>query len=1354
MLSDIDLDLAVALLRMDSDPSPFLARIQQPVSSDAAHVVLARYFMERYALLNALATLFKMSTVEAPDSSVVSLVRDLMRQGCVYNVLELETQHTHAVRHLLATRDATGMGLRVSALLAERRLLAEIVFVAAYYSRLSARETAKAAELACLLADPGQKPMPSTSQSIMLAPTARASEFVLRDRSMAFECLYLALASLLATLAGDDAMRISRDEDLRALPSWQASFGESLQNGEQWLHDGARGVVLLAWGLFLASDRQQPQQRFADTRYDAFLLPAFELRALAFVRLVVASPEFASDALAAVLANVFFTSLVRALEANRVARGAAAGEDAEAELDRIELLRPRVQLLDASDPAPLPDSLEDLLAGMAACVRFDAALAEHVWADKAELLDGLVERMPAGEEKPYSLRQALLALLRALAQPNEQCAGCCLALMRDAVGHGHRLFASLATHFASQSAAPVPAPAQELAEAWALLFAAVAQTADLAEAVASGSAGGGGGDQQWSTDGVLGLLGCELSSALKGALLTMLAAFCTSPRVADEVARSRVKLVADQQPAPPRAPDLAALLEQREAPEQTYPVTRGLLALALAKPAMLAGFVAQHVWLRLDARAFAFAGERWHVAALCLRVLLACCDAARAAGGAADAVAADLRRGGAVFAMLGSVLQQSGAQLARDVAAARRARRLDWFLASANRRSLTTQRDSKRLKAGASAAAPFWQPGVEQPQSQGLLHFPSASGLLDSGLGEAVAAWLLETSAGRASAALDDGDACAQWRLETVQSCLRLLRALDGAPAALALLRGKVPLLSSLLALQADAETRLLSVALLDRLAAGWPAVFASGVQAGDVAWLLASGGEEDRAALLRCLAAHKPAALLAAPAVLDALAALPDSPDALHALYVAANASAQAAARVERVWEACLRGPGRAWALRGLAVLARTKPDAALAALGDGEALSRALADPALHAAWRAVVEAVPGVDALEQAQRALATRPLGEDAARGALVLVARLRHLAPDDAHLLLSRALCAVADADPYAQPAPLACAAACALLVVAGTRERRAKVLGGRHVGEREASAAAGLSPQERAVAVAVVEAVDARGLAAMERLGYAAVEGASPMLRWVAGAALATLLSIAGDAREFARWAQQRGITQGLAARPHEDAGLLDVLARLGAVRMPAPAPEAGAAASMRVDAPPRLLALLAGSDPVSTMRALRRLPGLAGAEDDLEARATVVALAACANDRAAFEREGLGAKWDRAVADQALPRPALRTAALLYMARRHALPPSEQDCTALAQSLEAMAAEPRPDVKAVEGAALLLHAKLAAVNFPGCAQRLCPSAFNASRAPSPLERLAKDKGGVLAQTVGKLADLRALGSR
>jgi len=162
-------------------------------------------------------------------------------------------------------------------------------------------------------------------------------------------------------------------------------------------------------------------------------------------------------------------------------------------------------------------------------------------------------------------------------------------------------------------------------------------------------------------------------------------------------------------------------------------------------------------------------------------------------------------------------------------------------------------------------------------------------------------------------------------------------------------------------------------------------------------------------------------------------------------------------------------------------------------------------------------------------------------------------------------------------------------------------------------------------------------------------------------------------------------------------------------------------------------------------------MRALRRLPGLAGAEDEWEARATILALAACAKDRAAFEREGLGAKWDRAVADQALPRPALRTAALLYLARRHALPPSEQDCAALAQSLEAMAAEPRPDVKAIEGAALLLHAKLAAVNFPGWAQRLCPSEANASRAPSPLERLAKDKGGVLAQTVGKLADLRAL---
>jgi len=114
-----------------------------------------------------------------------------------------------------------------------------------------------------------------------------------------------------------------------------------------------------------------------------------------------------------------------------------------------------------------------------------------------------------------------------------------------------------------------------------------------------------------------------------------------------------------------------------------------------------------------------------------------------------------------------STLQQSGNLLANDLATARRTRKLDWFMAAANRKSLTRIKDLKRLKAVDDfAAANTLTSAGSQPPSQGLLHFPSSSALLDSGLGEAVSYWLLETSTGRSAVqCLDDGDVLLHLRI-------------------------------------------------------------------------------------------------------------------------------------------------------------------------------------------------------------------------------------------------------------------------------------------------------------------------------------------------------------------------------------------------------------------------------------------------------------------------------------------------------------------------------------------------------------------------------------------------------------
>jgi len=105
------------------------------------------------------------------------------------------------------------------------------------------------------------------------------------------------------------------------------------------------------------------------------------LRALAFLRLVIASPEFASDTLLTVLSSVVYSCFVRLAHANQAARMSLVDDEADFELDRQELLKLRSQLL-PTPPGPLWDSLEDLVSGLAAVIRLEPSLAQQFWAEK------------------------------------------------------------------------------------------------------------------------------------------------------------------------------------------------------------------------------------------------------------------------------------------------------------------------------------------------------------------------------------------------------------------------------------------------------------------------------------------------------------------------------------------------------------------------------------------------------------------------------------------------------------------------------------------------------------------------------------------------------------------------------------------------------------------------------------------------------------------------------------------------------------------------------------------------------------------------------------------------------------
>jgi len=277
-LDDLDATTAVGLLKAKTDPSEFIARIRasHPLALEdplpPLILVLARYFMERSALLQVLLTCFKVATTQA---SAAVLVRDLMREGVIFNLVEQIQAHTELLRALLSRRDAVGLNLRVASLLIERRIMSEVVFVASYYSSLNSREIVRLCQLAAALSDVGSKHLgktQSTSQSIMLAPTAKGSEWVLREASTAYETLYLALLSLLSTLAINDEgqQRLERDEDVKNMHTWMNEFGTVLGGSSQnqndagqviWTHEGTQAVVIMAWGLFLAplaGKRYQP----------------------------------------------------------------------------------------------------------------------------------------------------------------------------------------------------------------------------------------------------------------------------------------------------------------------------------------------------------------------------------------------------------------------------------------------------------------------------------------------------------------------------------------------------------------------------------------------------------------------------------------------------------------------------------------------------------------------------------------------------------------------------------------------------------------------------------------------------------------------------------------------------------------------------------------------------------------------------------------------------------------------------------------------------------------------------------------------------------------------------------------
>jgi hypothetical protein len=357
----------VALLRLDEPVDAFLQMLgeahpasQVEPASTPALQVLAQYYMQRHALLSMLLTMFKLTSSSA---AAQTLVRELLHHGVVGNLLKSVQSHTEAVRALLSRRDAVGLGVRLGAMLCERRMMAECVFVSGYYSTLSTSETTEALHLAARLSDANKSALPHLSSSqIMSAPTARGNEWVVREQSFTYECLYLVLLALLASLGlEDDAVRLPRgpEEDLRLHSHWMAAVGEGLAANEfGFAHDAAMGVCWLAWGLFL-----KPRQGSGDASQrqasDLALGRAFELRALAFLRLAVASPEFRADELRRVLAGVVYSAMMRTAEANRTARLSltARSDDEDEELDRDEPLRPRLQLLDTPS-GPLPDSLE------------------------------------------------------------------------------------------------------------------------------------------------------------------------------------------------------------------------------------------------------------------------------------------------------------------------------------------------------------------------------------------------------------------------------------------------------------------------------------------------------------------------------------------------------------------------------------------------------------------------------------------------------------------------------------------------------------------------------------------------------------------------------------------------------------------------------------------------------------------------------------------------------------------------------------------------------------------------------------------------------------------------------------
>jgi hypothetical protein len=300
--------------------------------------------------------------------------------------------------------------------------------------------------------------------------------------------------------------------------------------------------------------------------------------------------------------------------------------------------------------------------------------------------------------------------------------------------------------------------------------------------------------------------------------------------------------------------------------------------------------------------------------------------------------------------------------------------------------------------------------------------------------------------------------------------------------------------------------------------------------------------------------------------------------------------------------------------------------------------------------------------------------------------------------------------------------------------------------------------------------------MESHGRRALEVCAFAAAEGASTMLRAVAGAALAQLL-LPPDAAGFADWMEARGLVHSLAALDGEaeaSGAALEALARQwrGKVllRQPPSAPRPRACPQPLPAA--RLLAVAAVHDPAGACRALLEdVPAtLALLDDPAQARPLLLALLECARDRAllAAAPAHAVAALDDAVARR-LADPALRGPALVYMTRRHQLPPAAEDVRALAGCVRDLAAACwafarsaaaggrggglGPQGPWLERALGLLVAKAEAQPDAEVVAALCPHACSSAQPLSDLERLAAPPdaagGGDVAGLVHRLGDLR-----